>query len=80
MGIEEEKRPTKKKNPSNNLMKDEMEEENDDDRKNGNKSNKKMEVEKGFDSEEENVIKEVEENLRNANVKINLKEIYDFFL
>ncbi len=61
-------------------MKDEMEEEKDDyDRKNGNKSHKKMEVEKGFDSEEENVIKEVEENLRNANVKIILKEKNDFF-
>ena len=83
--IEEEKRPIKKKVPNPNMKFDDMEDEKDDydykdpfivddrneqNKKTNTKDKTKMEFEKGFDSEEENVLKEVEEDLRAANVKI----------
>lgn len=89
--MEEEKKPSKKPNNSSQRIKKEEDDFDDvgeydykdpfmvDDRKkkSGNGKNQtKMEVEEGFTSEEERVISEVEENLRTANVLLDIFNVF----
>ena len=88
--MEEEKKPSKKPNNSQNIKKEEDDFDDvgeydykdpfivdDRKKKSGNGKNQiKMEVEEGFNSEEERVISEVEENLRTANVLLYIFNVF----